>query len=121
MVFDFGSGIKAFGGFCDVGFLGEYVPFGLQISLNGGSFVATETPASATTFYGFISDLLLADATITRSSDFYVTAGSVIVGTAASASAPVATPGPLPLFGAAAPFGWSRRLRRRLVGGRPGC
>jgi len=61
MVFDFGSGIKAFGGFYNVGFLDEYVPVSLQISLNGGSFVATETPASATTFYGFISDSLLTD------------------------------------------------------------
>ena len=27
---------------------------------------------------------------------------------------PSAVPGPLPLFGAAAAFGWSRKLRRRL-------
>jgi hypothetical protein len=122
MVFNFGSGIKAFGGyFYNVNLLGEYVPISLQISLNGDSFVTTEIPSSAITFYGFISDSLLTDATIARSSDFYVTAGSVIVGTTASAPAPVATPGPLPLFGAAAAFGWSRRLRRRLVGGRPGC
>ena len=120
MVFNFGSGIKAFGGYLySVSFLDEYVPVSLQISLNGGSFVTTETPSSATTFYGFISDSLLTNATITRDSDFYVTAGSVIVGT--TASAPAAAPGPLPLFGAAAAFGWSRRLRRRLVGGRPGC
>jgi hypothetical protein len=31
---------------------------------------------------------------------------------------PVPTPGPLPLFGAAAAFGWSRRLRRRTGGAR---
>ena len=105
--------------FYNVSFLDEYVPVSLQISLNGGSFVTTETPSSATTFYGFISDSLLTDATITRGSDHYVTAGTVIVGT--TASAPVAAPGPLPLFGAAAAFGWSRRLRRRLVGGCPGC
>jgi hypothetical protein len=48
------------------------------------------------------------------------TPGFVIDGTPAAsaivhyaiASAPV--PGPLPLFGAAAAFGWSRRLRRRI-------
>jgi hypothetical protein len=28
---------------------------------------------------------------------------------------PTATPGPLPLFGAAAAFGWSRRLRKRIA------
>jgi hypothetical protein len=86
MVFNFGSGIKAFGGYVyNLDFLDEYVPVGLQISLNGGSFVTTETPSSATTFYGFISDSLLSDATIARSSDFCVTAGSAIVGTMASA------------------------------------
>jgi hypothetical protein len=89
MVFNFGSGIKAFGGYVyNLDFLDEYVPVGLQISLNGGSFVTTETPSSATTFYGFISDSLLSDATIARSSDFCVTAGSAIVGTMASAPQP---------------------------------
>ena len=89
MVFNFGSGIKAFGGYVyNLDFLDEYVPVGLQVSLNGGSFVTTETPSSATTFYGFISDSLLSDATIARSSDFWVTAGSVIVGTMASAPQP---------------------------------
>ena len=89
MVFNFGSGIKAFGGCVyNLDFLDEYVPVGLQVSLNGGSFVTTETPSSATTFYGFISDSLLSDATIARSSDFCVTAGSVIVGTMASAPQP---------------------------------
>jgi hypothetical protein len=97
MVFNFGSGIKAFGGYIyNLDFLDEYVPVGLQVSLNGGSFVTTETPSSATTFYGFISDSLLSDATISllsdatiaRSSDFCVTAGSVIVGTMASAPQP---------------------------------
>jgi MYXO-CTERM domain-containing protein len=30
-----------------------------------------------------------------------------------------AVPGPLPLFGAAAAFGWSRRLRSRIASSRP--
>jgi hypothetical protein len=34
----------------------------------------------------------------------------------ASAPAPSAVPGPLPLFGVAAAFGWSRRLRTRIAG-----
>jgi len=32
---------------------------------------------------------------------------------------PVGAPAPLPLLGAGAAFGWSRRLRRRLKGGLP--
>ena len=31
-------------------------------------------------------------------------------------SAPASVPAPLPVFGAAAAFGWSRRIRRRIVG-----
>jgi hypothetical protein len=34
----------------------------------------------------------------------------------ANATTPVDVPAPMPLFGAAAAFGWSRRLRRRLRG-----
>jgi hypothetical protein len=34
----------------------------------------------------------------------------------AQAPSPSAVPGPLPLFGAAAAFGWSRRLRSRVAG-----
>jgi len=37
----------------------------------------------------------------------------VIVGPPAAAAA--AAPSPLPLFGAAAAFGWSRRLRKRIA------
>jgi hypothetical protein len=121
LTFSFGSGIKAFGGYfyvTDGG--GNFVVSPLQISLNSSSFTTTKTPNSATTFYGFISDMDLTNAAIAKNAtNRWVTAGTVIVGT--TASAPVAAPGPLPLFGAAAAFGWSRRLRRRLVGGRPGC
>lgn len=121
LTFSFGSGIKAFGGyFYVINAANNAVTEFLQISLNSNSFTMTKTPTSATTFYGFISDMDLTDATITKNViNQFVTAGTVIVGT--TASAPVAAPGPLPLFGAAAAFGWSRRLRRRLVGGRPGC
>jgi MYXO-CTERM domain-containing protein len=41
-----------------------------------------------------------------------------IVGTSESINVyigPTATPGPLPLFGAGAAFGWSRRLRKRIA------
>ncbi|MCX5952380.1 MAG: hypothetical protein NTZ40_02540 [Cyanobacteria bacterium] len=121
LTFSFGSGIKAFGGYFYVTNTSlNIVATPLQISLNSNSFATTKTSTSTTTFYGFISDMDLIDATITKNnSQRYVTAGTVIVGTPASAL--VAAPGPLPLFGAAAAFGWSRRLRRRLVAGRPGC
>lgn len=33
---------------------------------------------------------------------------------------PVSAPGPLPVLGAAAAFRWSRRLRARVIAGRPG-
>ena len=123
LTFSFGSGIKAFGGyFYVVNGDSDFEVSPLQISLNSNSFTTTETPTSATTFYGFISDTDLTNATIaTHVAGEYVTAGTVIVGTTASVPAPAAAPGPLPLFGAAAAFGWSRRLRRRLIGGRPGC
>ena len=42
--------------------------------------------------------------------DLFGQAGTI----ASSSITPVPTPGPLPLFGAGAAFGWSRRLRRRL-------
>ena len=38
---------------------------------------------------------------------------SILVG--AGSAAPASVPGPLPLFGATAAFGWSRRLRRRTL------
>ena len=121
LTFSFGSGIKAFGGYFYVSdHTDSVVSSSLQIRLNSNSFATTKTPTSTTTFYGFISDMDLTDATIAVNVvNEFATAGTVIVGT--TASAPVAAPGPLPLFGTAAAFGWSRRLRRRLVGGRPGC
>ena len=118
--FAFGSGIKAFGGyFYNNDSSGNFIGGPFTISLNGGTAFFSETSTSATTFYGFISDDDLVDALISVANTHYATAGTVIVGT--TASAPVAAPGPLPLFGAAAAMGWSRRLRRRLIGGRPGC
>jgi hypothetical protein len=44
--------------------------------------------------------------------DYNSTATKSLVYTPSSPTAPV--PGPLPRFGAAAAFGWSRQLRRRL-------
>jgi hypothetical protein len=44
---------------------------------------------------------------------------NVVVGPPVGPPALAAVPGPLPLFGAAAAFGWSRKLRRRLAGATP--
>jgi len=99
--------------------LEDVAPSGLKISLHGSSYVAKETPSSTAIFYDIILDSVLVDTAIAWRSDRYVTAGNVIVGTTASAPVPVATQGPLPLCRAAAAFSWSRRLRRRLVAGRP--
>jgi hypothetical protein len=43
--------------------------------------------------------------------------GGGIVTSSSLSFAPAAVPGPLPLFGAGAAFGWSRRLRRRVKTG----
>jgi len=44
------------------------------------------------------------------------TAGtSILVGAGSPPPPPASVPGPLPLFGATAAFGWSRRLRRRTL------
>jgi len=114
LTFSFGSGIKAFGGyFYKTDFPGNFVGGLFTIAFNGGTASFSETSTSATTFYGFISDDDLIDALISVANIDFATVGTVIVGT-------VPVPGPLPLLGVGAAFGWSRRLRRRLVAGRPG-
>lgn len=111
IVFHFGSGINAFGGyFYNTNFDESINSLPLVFDLNNGAFVTTVTSPSSTTFYGFISDTNFITAKI--SSDRYPVAGTVIVGSVT----PV--PGPLPLLGAGAAFGLSRRLRRRQAVGR---
>ena len=111
IVFNFGSGINAFGGyFYDTNADTSISSLPLTFDLNNGAFVTTATSPGSTTFYGFISDTNFITAKI--SSDRYPVAGTVIVGSVA----PV--PGPLPLLGAGAAFGLSRRLRRRQAVGR---
>ena len=139
ITFSFGAGIKAFGGyFYNTSFDNIVVADSILIELNGGSFTynPSPSPSSTTSFYGFISDSDLASASVSSSSyscynseantDFcarYPTVGSVIVGTTGGGPTPTPTPAPapVPLLGAAAAFGASRRLRRRLVAGRPGA
>jgi len=132
--FIFGPSIKAFGGyFYNTNDDGDVVSAPIRIQVNdGGAFTYTipadgPSPGSATSFYGFISNSNLTSASVTAIGSpsgcspevncLYPTVGSVIVGTTGSGSTPA--PAPVPLLGAAAAFGASRRLRRRLVAGRP--
>ena len=132
IAFTFGSGIKAFGGyFYNTNDNLDVVTAPIRIQVNdGGAFTYTTptngpNPDSATSFYGFISDSNLTSASVTATASpsgclgncLYTTVGSVIVGTTGGGSTPA--PAPVPLLGAAAAFGASRRLRRRLIAGRP--
>jgi hypothetical protein len=111
IVLNFGSGINAFGGYLyNTNSNGSINSLPLTFDLNNGAFVTTATSPNSTTFYGFISDTNFITAKI--SSNRYPVAGTVIVGSVT----PV--PGPLPLLGAGAAFGLSRRLRRRQAVGR---
>lgn len=105
--FNFGPKINVFGGYfynTDLDTSLNSLP--LIFNLNSGGYVTTGTSATATTFYGFISPYAdFSSATIT--STRFPAAGTVIVGRVR------AVPGPLPLLGAGAAFGLSRRLRRR--------
>lgn len=46
--------------------------------------------------------------------DFDTSSSNSLIFTPASPASPASVPGPLPVFGAGAAFGWSRRLRRRI-------
>ena len=114
IAFNFGSGINAFGGyFYNTNSNATLNTLPLSFSFDSGVFVTTGSSSSSTTFYGFISDTDFANAVI--SSGQYPVAGTVIVGS--STPSTPAVPGPLPLFGAGAAFGLSRRLRRRRAAG----
>lgn len=125
---NFGTGIKAFGGyFYNVNDDNNVADSPIQIQLNDATSFTYTTPGngpnpdSATSFYGFISDSNLISASVTAITSpegctdtcLYPTVGSVIVGTTGAGSTPA--PAPVPLLGAAAAFGASRRLRRRLM------
>lgn len=113
--FNFGPGIRAFGGYLyREDFNNSSVAGAFTVSLvNGaGVFNTTETSLNRTTFYGFISDSDLLSASINASRD-YAAAGSVTVGTATS------VPGPLPLMGVATALGFCRRLRSRIANASP--
>jgi hypothetical protein len=113
IVFNFTSPLKAFGGyFYTVDLSDQFTQDPFTVALNNGSSLYSYTSPTNQTFYGFISDADLVNATI--GSGAFAVAGSVIVGTPPLPPAPA----PLPLLGAAAAFGYSRRLRQRLAAGR---
>ena len=132
IAFTFNPVIKAFGGyFYNTDDNGNVVSAPIRIQVNDGGAFTYTTPAdganpdSTTSFYGFISNSSLISASVTAIASpsgcsgncLYPTVGSVIVGTTGGGSTPA--PAPVPLLGAAAAFGASRRLRRRLIAGRP--
>ncbi len=87
---------------------------GQNLALPSG-YVSGATISASTTYTGnsFIS-LGLTPGTYTWSWGVGPTADSIVMTIGSTPSpGPAAAPGPLPLFGAAAAYTWSRRLRRR--------
>jgi hypothetical protein len=116
------SGPKAYNGFASI--FGASSVSGIPTLLYGDvnrflidSTYATNTPiVSSATFnaqtlasIGFTTSGLIGTWSLTGTSETI----QVIVGPPTAPAA--AAPSPLPLFGAAAAFGWSRRLRRRIA------
>jgi hypothetical protein len=84
----------------------------------GTSITSTATFNSQTlTGLGFTTTGLLGTWTLQPKdgSDPYTAFDTIQVVIGAPPSPSTAVPGPLPLFGAAAAFGWSRRLRKRIA------
>lgn len=132
LTFTLGSGVTAFGGdFFGSNFAGNALePGKLQLILNGfASFIEwdSDTTNNEPQFIGVISDgadfgsIVLDpnpfnayDPTVPNCTSFaciFASADNVILGKRLPSS--TAVPGPLPIFGAAAAYGWSRKLRRR--------
>jgi len=99
--------------------LGQYAPAGqisnAQIQFKvGGTVLETLTPTAAG-FFNLTTPITLAagqNLEIVTSGTSTAANGAVI--RISSFDADVSVPGPLPLLGASAAFGWSRQLRRRI-------
>jgi hypothetical protein len=80
---------------------------------DGFSFSTTESPTSSWNIYSSAaSGFAIPDLYATDSASDPAGSGTIIV---AGPPAPIPAPGPLPIFGACAAFGISRRLRRRVL------
>jgi hypothetical protein len=115
----FGSGGQVFGSSSTglgTGFSGNFGSgiFGIDPSYISGDPIISSVTFNNTTLSGLGINTtgLLGTWTLAETFD------TIELRTGAAAGAPAAVPGPLPLFGAAAAFGYSRRLRRRLSQGR---
>ncbi len=91
----------------------------ITVTANPGASTQTTVTASATNFFGWLDDsgTPFTSLVITPPTGVFAfaTVDDLILGQAAPAS----VPGPLPLLGAAAAFGVSRRLRSRIAAARP--
>lgn len=89
----------------------------ITVTASPGASTQTTTTASATNFFGWLDDggTPFTSLVITPAAGGYATVGDLILGQAVPAS----VLGPLPLLGAAAAFGVSRRLRSRIAAARP--
>ncbi|MCT0229879.1 hypothetical protein KQ306_03245 [Synechococcus sp. CS-1324] len=91
------------------GLFGATSQFGIASYTSGDSIVSSATFAGTTlAALGLTTPGLVGTWNLLGGENISVDTIEVIVG------APTAVPGPLPLLGAAAAFGWSRRLRNRI-------
>jgi hypothetical protein len=93
--------------------------FGIDTGYTPGTSITSTATINSQTLasIGFTTTGLLGTWTLqpTDSSDPYTANDTIQVVIGAPPSPSTAVPGPLPLFGAAAAFGWSRRLRKRIA------
>jgi hypothetical protein len=93
--------------------------FGIDTGYTPGTSITSTATINSQTLasIGFTTTGLLGTWTLqpADSSDPYTANDTIQVVIGAPPSPSTAVPGPLPLFGAAAAFGWSRRLRKRIA------
>jgi len=93
--------------------------FGIDTGYTPGTSITSTATINSQTLasIGFTTTGLLGTWTLEPKdgSDPYTANDTIQVVIGAPPSPSTAVPGPLPLFGAAAAFGWSRRLRKRIT------
>ena len=101
-------------------FLGGYLPeFGIATGYTPGTPITSTATFNTKTLagLGFTTTGLLGTWTLQPKdgTDPYTANDTIQVVIGAPPSPSTAVPGPLPIFGAGAAFGWSRRLRKRIA------